>query len=60
MPNFKQFTLIDGRRVHVNVDDISLVEPFSEDAPDGYVRVTFNNGNQVALATKTRFIVDDD
>jgi hypothetical protein len=57
LANFKKFTATDGRTVWVNVDDISLAEPFHEQKQDGYVRVTFNNGKQINLRDDIRFVV---
>jgi hypothetical protein len=52
LANFKKFTATDGRTVWANVDDISLAEPFKD-----YVRVTFNNGEQVELKDDVRSII---
>jgi hypothetical protein len=58
LANFKKFTAVDGRTVWVNIDDISLAEPFQDGTQDAYVRVTLKSGNQISLRDDVRFIVE--
>ena len=57
LADFKKFTAADGRTVWVNIDEISLAEPFNEGKQDGYVRITLVGGTQIALKDDVRFIV---
>ena len=57
MADFKKFTAVDGRTVWVNIDEISLAEPFNEQKQDGYVRITLVGGTQISLRDDIRFIV---
>jgi hypothetical protein len=56
LATFKKLTAAEDRTVWVNIDDISLAEPFNE-GTQTLVRVTFNNGQQIVLSDDVRAIV---
>jgi hypothetical protein len=57
LADFKRFTAVDGRPVWVNIEEISLAEPFNEGKQDGYVRITLAGGTQISVREDVRFVV---